>query len=92
MPLISVTDFTDSEIIPNAINLCTGAGINIKQTKCPKYTANTTGIGNLTNSTTGFATPTPLSFTGKAVGQSVSGAGLVGSIAVTAMGAAIMLL
>jgi len=91
VPLISVTDFADSEIIPNAISLCTGAGINVKQTKCPKYTANTTGIGNLTNST-GFATPTPLSFTGKAVGQSVSGAAIVGSIAVIAMGAAMMLL
>jgi len=61
---------------------------NFNRIICPNYTANTTGIGNLTNvSTTVSVTPTPSSFTGQAVGRSGSGAVLGGILGLTVMGA-----
>lgn len=86
-------DSTAQELFPYVANLCASVGVSFNDTLCPNYTANSTGVGNLTNiSTTIPATPTPLSFTGQAVGRSVNGAVLGGTIVVIVMGAVVMLL
>lgn len=82
-----MTDPGVQELIPYVTNLCASVGVGFNETLCPKYTANTTGIGNLTNiSTTISATPTPSIFTGQAVERSASGAVLGGTIVVIMVG------
>lgn len=84
-----MTDRTPEDLIPYVQNLCASADAgNFNETLCTKCTANTTGIGNLTNiSTTISATPSPSSLTGQAAERHVSGAMVGGTFVVIVMGA-----